>query len=41
MEVTRHHFVQEDTKGPPIDRFRVSLTLKQFRGDVLRGTTES
>jgi hypothetical protein len=37
---TGHHLIQKDTKRPPIDGLGVSLTLEQFRSDVLGRTAE-
>lgn len=37
---TDHHLVQQHSKGPPVNGLGVSLTLEQFRGDVLGSTAE-
>ena len=35
-----HHLVDKDTKRPPICSFIVSFSFENFRGKVLRSSTE-
>lgn len=37
---TGDHLVDQDTQSPPVDRFSVSLVLKNLRSEVFGGTAE-
>lgn len=36
-DMADHHFVQQYTQRPPVDRFSIPLTLQKFWSDVLWG----
>lgn len=41
LRVTSKHFVNKNTKTPPIDRLTVTLIQKNFRSQVFWGSTKS
>lgn len=39
-EMTDHHFVQQYTQRPPVNRLGITLTLQKFGSDVFWGATK-
>ena len=35
------HFIEQDTKSPPVHRLSMALIEKNFRAQIFRGSTES